>query len=131
MLVSGIMGLATTLIDRLVPNKNQKEKALAELKILETTGELDLLAKQLEVNKVEAGHRSLFVAGWRPSIGWICSIAFAYHFVLQPLIVFVAALNGTVIDLPEFDASAMITVLLGMLGLGGFRTFEKLKGISK
>lgn len=129
--IGGILGIAETLIDRLVPDKHEAEKLKLKLKSKEFEGELKLLQGQLEINKAEATHRSVFVAGWRPSLGWICSAAFAYHYVIQPLVVFIAALNGVEVPLPEFDSSAMITVLLGMLGLGGFRTYEKLKGVTK
>ena len=87
---------------------------------------------QVEVNKAEAGHRSIFVAGWRPFIGWTCGVALAYHFVIAPLITFGAGWAGTPIpDLPTFDMDSLMTVLLGMLGLGGMRTFEKAKGLAK
>jgi len=82
---------------------------------------------QLEVNKVEAGHTSLFVAGWRPFIGWTCGVALCYHFVLQPFLTFLLFSFGQPMDLPQFDMSTLTTILLGMLGLGGMRSFEKVK----
>ena len=79
-----------------------------------------------------AQHRSIFVAGWRPFVGWTCGIALAWHFVLAPLTMFVCAYIGvTIPELPTFDVSSLLTVLMGMLGLGGLRTFEKTKGIAK
>lgn len=85
--------------------------------------------QQIEVNKTEAAHRSVFVAGWRPFIGWVCGTAFAYHFIIQPLLFLALTIAGKDLSaLPEFDISALLTVLGGMLGLGGLRTFEKLKG---
>ena len=89
-------------------------------------------ALQVELNKVEASHRSVFVAGWRPFIGWVCGAGFAYHFVLQPFLLFVVAWVG--VDMPElpvFDMGTLQTVLMGMLGLGGLRTFEKVAGKAK
>ena len=86
-----------------------------------------ILELQTKINEVEAQHRSMFVAGWRPSVGWVCSIAFAYHFVAFPII-------RTIypdVDFPELDTEPLFTVLMGMLGLGGLRTFEKLKGKAK
>ena len=74
----------------------------------------------------------MFKGGWRPCIGWICGVAFGYHFVLQPVIIFVVALIGMEIpDLPEFDMGTLLTVLGGMLGIGGLRTYEKQKGLTK
>ena len=86
---------------------------------------------QIEINKIEAGHRSLFVAGWRPFVGWTCGIAMLYHFLLQPIIVFGLSAAGLSFDLPTFDMGSLMTVLMGMLGLGGLRTFEKTKGVTK
>ena len=86
---------------------------------------------QVEINKIEAGHRSIFVAGWRPFLGWCLSFAMAYHFILQPIAVFSLSIAGLSYDLPQFDMNSLMTVLLGMLGLGGMRTYEKTKGITK
>jgi len=89
-------------------------------------------ALQVELNKVEAKHRSTFVAGWRPFIGWVCGFGFGYHYVLQPFLIFIIAATGAELPkLPEFDMASLMTVLMGMLGLGGLRTFEKLKGKAK
>ena len=79
-----------------------------------------------EVNAAEAQHRSIFVAGWRPFIGWICGLAFAFHYIALPLI-----LTYTDHTPPAFDTNSLFTVLMGMLGLGGLRTYEKLKDKSK
>lgn len=85
-----------------------------------------LIELQAEINKVEAQHRSMFVAGWRPFIGWVCGIAFAFHYIVMPLL-----LAYTDIEVIEFDTNSLFTVLMGMLGLGGLRTYEKLKDKSK
>jgi hypothetical protein len=82
---------------------------------------------QLEVNKVEAGHTSLFVAGWRPFVGWTCGVALCYHFVLQPFLVFLLYSSGYQMDLPVFDMTTLTTILMGLLGLGGLRSYEKVK----
>lgn len=83
----------------------------------------ELIELQTKINEVEAQHRSLFVAGWRPSVGWGCSMAFFYHFVVFPII-------RTIypdVEFPVLDTEPLFTVLLGMLGLGGLRTYEKMK----
>jgi hypothetical protein len=90
------------------------------------------LLAQLEINKAEAASGSLFKGGWRPFVGWICGVALLYHFILTPLILFGVGLSGaTIPPLPEFDMSSLMTVLMGMLGLGGLRTYEKQKGLTK
>lgn len=87
---------------------------------------------QLEVNKAEAAHKSIFVAGWRPFIGWVCGFALLWHFILNPFLYTVLSLFGyNEINLPEFDFAQLSTILMGMLGLGGLRTFEKTKGVSR
>lgn len=134
-----LLPIAEKLIDHFVPDPEQKAKALLELKkeenqqaLQEMTLELQAMQAQTNINQEEAKSSSLFVAGWRPFIGWVCGIAFAYHFVMQPLLAFAIANLGTgQVDLPNFDMDALFTVLLGMLGLGGMRSFEKFKGISR
>ena len=87
---------------------------------------------QMAVNQVEASNRSMFVAGWRPFIGWICGSGLLYHYILQPMILFFVALFGAEIpDLPVFDMAELRTILMGMLGLGALRTAEKLGGKAK
>ena len=83
---------------------------------------------QMEVNKVEAGHTSMFVAGWRPFTGWICASAMAYHYILQPFLLFIMASRGVEIQLPNFDMNTMTTLLYGLLGMSGMRSWEKVKG---
>jgi len=84
-----------------------------------------------EINKEEARSRNIFVAGWRPFVGWTCGMALAYTYVIQPILIFGLAHFGYWVDLPPLDMSTMMPVLLGMLGLGGLRSFEKYKGVSK
>ena len=85
----------------------------------------------LNFNKIEA-KGNWFQSSWRPLVGWVCAIAFAWHFVIQSLLVFAFTYAGAEVpDLPEFDMSALLTVLGGLLGLGSLRTFEKTRGINK
>ena len=88
---------------------------------------MELVKVQSEINKMEAQHRSIFVAGWRPFIGWICGLALAYNFIIRDLIAWVSP------DImpPAIQMDQLITILLGMLGLGGLRTFEKIKDKTK
>ena len=125
------------LIDKIWPDPEQANKAKIKLMELHQTGELatlaaetDLAKGQQAINTIEAGHKSLFVAGWRPFIGWTCGCAFAYHFIAQPILLFVFAIFGIKVDLPVFEMTALLTVLGGILGIGGLRTVEKLKKVS-
>jgi len=115
-IVGKLIDKVTDNVDRFTLDKEEKAKLIAEIN-----------KAQLEVNKVEAGHTSKFVSGWRPFTGWICATAMAYHFILQPLLTFVLYTFGNEVVLPTFDMTTLTTVLLGMLGLGGMRSFEKVK----
>jgi hypothetical protein len=123
----------TGLLDKFIEDKDQKAQLAHELATMADRHAQDLALAQIEVNKAEAASGSLFKGGWRPAVGWICAVAFAYHFVLQPVLgVCACAFNVTCIpDLPQFDMTSLMTVLMGMLGLGGLRTYEKKQGIAK
>lgn len=117
---------------RFLPEDKEK-RAAAEREIKEKL--TDSLAKidlaQLDINKTEAAHRSLFVAGWRPAVGWTCTAALAYSYVLEPILTFGLAQAGYLVDLPAVDMSQMMPVLMGLLGLGSLRSWEKVKGVTK
>lgn len=131
-LLPALLPAVTDVIGRFLPEDKQK-KAEAERQIeaslMEHLAKIDVA--QLGINKQEAAHRSVFVAGWRPFIGWTCGIALAYNYVLQPILIFALAQTGHLMDLPAMDLNEIMPVLMGMLGLGGLRTFEKFKGVSK
>ena len=131
-MLSALLGPATQLLDKFVEDKDKKNELAHEIATMAERHAQELAKGQLDINKEEAKHRSIFVSGWRPSVGWVCSIAMAYHFVIQPLIVFGVTVAGVEIpELPKFDMNSLMTVLMGMLGLGGLRTFEKTKGLTK
>ena len=131
-MIQALIGPVSGLLDKFIEDKDQKAKLAHDLATMAERHAQELAKGQLEINKAEAQHRSLFVAGWRPFIGWTCGVALAYHFVLAPLILFGAGWAGASIpELPTFDMDSLMTVLLGMLGLGGMRTFEKAKGLTK
>ena len=113
--VAGIIDKVADKIDDFTLDKAEKAQLIQEIN-----------KAQLEVNKVEAGQQGLLVR-WRPFLGWVLSIAFAYHFVLQPFLIFILASFGKQVVLPTFDMGTLSTVLMGMLGLGGLRTYEKVK----
>jgi hypothetical protein len=131
-MLQALIGPVTGLLDKFIEDKDQKARLAHEIATMAEKHGHEAAMAQVDVNKAEAQHRSIFVAGWRPFIGWTCGIALAYHFILNPVILFGASVAGFELpDLPEFDMQSLMTVLLGMLGLGGMRTFEKAKGLTK
>jgi hypothetical protein len=131
-MIQALIGPVTGLLDKFVEDKDQKNALAHEIATLAEKQAHQAALAQVEVNKEEAKSRSVFVAGWRPFIGWTCGVALAYHFVLAPIIIFGTTVFGVQIpELPVFDMDSLMTVLLGMLGLGGLRTYEKSKGLTK
>jgi len=131
-MLQALIGPVTGLLDKFIEDKDQKNALAHEIATMAEKQAHEAALAQVEVNKAEAQHKSIFVAGWRPFIGWTCGVALAYHFVVAPLILFGVSVSGTEIPgLPAFDMDSLMTVLLGMLGLGGLRTYEKQKGLTK
>ena len=131
-MLQALIGPVTGLLDKFIPDADQKAKLAHEIATMSEKHHQEALLAQLEINKAEAQSGSLFKGGWRPAVGWTCAIAFLYHFILKDLIIFGCAIAGVVLpDLPEFDMGTLLTVLGGMLGIGGLRTYEKQKGLTK
>jgi hypothetical protein len=131
-MLSKLIGPVTGLLDKFIEDKDQRAALAHEIATMSERHAQELALSQIEVNKAEAASSSIFKGGWRPAIGWVCASAFAYHFVLQPVIVFIVLAAGVELPpLPEFDMASLMTVMMGMLGLGGLRTYEKQKGITK
>jgi len=124
--VSTLLEIGGKVLDRVLPDPAQQAAAKLELMKLQQNGELAQIIGQMEINKVEAASSSLFVSGWRPSVGWVCSAGFAVQFIIGPLAEWGAALAGHPVKFPQMDTGTMMPLLLGMLGLGGLRTAEKL-----
>lgn len=131
-MIQALIGPVTGLLDKFIEDKDQKAKLAHEIATMSERHMQDQIMGQLEINKAEAQHKSIFVAGWRPFLGWCLSFAMAWHFVLAPVTMFVCSYFGVEIpELPTFDMDSLMTVLLGMLGLGGLRTVEKIKKVTK
>ncbi len=111
------------ILDKLVADKDLKIKLSHEIE----KEIISLNRAQLEVNKVEAKHSNIFVAGWRPFIGWICGLSIAYHFILEPVIQYILIINNINFNTPEFDFSQLSTIVMAMLGMSTLRTYEKTK----
>ena len=131
-LLPSVLPAVTDIVGRFLPEDKEKRAAAEreiEKQLATHLAKIDIA--QLEISKQEAAHRSIFVAGWRPFIGWSCGFAMCYAYIIQPITVFILAQTGNLVDLPTLDLSEMMPVLLGMLGLGGLRSFEKYKKVSK
>ena len=115
--------LASGLIDRFFPNKTEQEKQQMAAAVM-------IIQGQLDTNKEEAKNPSVFVSGWRPFIGWVCGSACAWNWIGLPIAVFFAKALGYAVDLHPADLMEMMPILMGMLGLGGLRTVEKIQGVA-
>lgn len=126
MLFDSIAGLVDTVVKRIWPDASEVEQA--KLEALKVALEAEMAIH--ETNKAEAQHPSIFVAGWRPFIGWICGIGLAYQFLLQPLASWVSTMAEIPVP-PVIDLGSLIALLGGMLGLGVARTAEGMKGVKR
>jgi len=131
-MLQNLIGPVADILDKFIEDKDQKARLSHEIATMAQRHAQEQVLAQLEVNKQEASHRNLWVAGWRPFVGWTCGAAMAWHFILLPVTLFITSFVGFEIpQLPAFDMDSLMTVLLGMLGLGGLRTFEKSKGLAR
>jgi roadblock/LC7 domain-containing protein len=118
--LTALVGPVSAILDKVIPDKDLREKLSHEIATMADKQ----MSAQIEVNKVEASHKSLFVAGWRPAIGWICGLALLYSTIVSPIL-------GIWFTVPAVDTSLLTTVLMGMLGLGTLRTVEKIQKVSR
>jgi phenylpyruvate tautomerase PptA (4-oxalocrotonate tautomerase family) len=131
-LLGKLVDPVSNILDKVVEDKDQKAKLAHEIATMAERHAQELARGQIEINKEEAKSRNIFIAGWRPFVGWTCGLALFWHFLGLPVTLFVTGwFNLQHPPLPEFDMQSLMTVLLGMLGLGGMRTFEKFKGVTK
>lgn len=130
-MIHNLVGPVADLIGKFVQDKDEKARLAHEIATLAEKQANELAIAQTAVNKQEAAHRSVFVAGWRPFIGWTCGVSLCWHFVLVPMLMWVDAWVGLGFTPVRFDMDSLTTILMGMLGLGGLRTYEKTKGVSR
>lgn len=122
--VSAGFDLVKTAVNKIWPDKTEQEKQ-------ELANAFALVNGQLEINKVEAASPSLFVSGWRPAVGWVCTIGLAMQFMIAPLITWGTIVVNHPVVLPPLDMAVLITMLGGLLGIGGLRTFEKVNSVDR
>ena len=128
--ISAALGLGTALINKLFPDPIQAADAKLKLLELQQSGELATMTAQTDINKQEAANSSVFVSGWRPAIGWVCALALAYQYLFKPLLTWGATVAGY--NLPPMVGldDNLWQLMMGMLGMGGLRTFEKIQGVA-
>jgi len=130
-MLEALIAPVTGLLDKFIPDADERSRLAHEISTLAERHAQELAKAQIAVNKEEAKSSSLFVSGWRPAVGWVCVSGMAFNFICVPLGNFICGLSGVDVLLPALDLSEMLPVLMGMLGLGGLRTFEKLKGVHR
>ena len=136
--LTAALDVGKSLIEKIWPDPVKQSQEIRKLEELHQKGDLavlnaevQLLLGQINVNAAEANHKSIFVAGWRPFVGWVCGFGLLYASVIEPLMRFIATVNDYTGTFPVLDTTITMQVLLGMLGLGLMRTKEKEKGTHK
>ena len=129
--LGSLIDVVGKVLDKVLPDPKARAEALQKLEDLRQSGDLAIIAGQVDINKIEAGSADPFTSRWRPFIGWVCGAALAFQLVVGPLIVWGTALAGHPVAVPAMQTELLTTLLIGMLGLGGMRTVEKLQGVAK
>ena len=121
--IGAVADLAKSVVDRIWPDKTEEEK-------MQLAAAMSVVQGQLDANKAEAGSASIFVSGWRPAVGWVCVLAFAWNMIGLSIAKVVLGLINHPLQISPADLSEMMPILIGMLGLGGLRTVEKINGVA-
>jgi len=128
--LTAVLDLGGKIIDKLFPDPAQKAAATLKLMELQQSGDLAIIAGQIDLNKIEAANPNMFISGWRPFVGWVCAAGLAMQFLVGPLLAWGSTLMGHPVVLPPLDMGTLMTLLVGLLGLGGMRTVEKLNNVA-
>ena len=123
-IVASLVGPVTGLLDKFIEEKDQKARLSHEIATLAEKQSHEALKGQLEINKMEAAHKSLFVAGWRPAIGWICALGLLYNTIIVNLL-------GIWLEVDPVDTTLLVPVMMGLLGLGAMRSYEKVNQVAR
>ena len=126
-----LVGAISPLLDKFIPDADQRNKLAHEIATMTQRQAHEIAKAQIEVNKTEASHKSLFVSGWRPAVGWVCCVGLGCNYLFIPMANFVLVLSNSSVTVPALDLSGMMPVLMGMLGLGVMRSYEKVNGVSR
>ena len=123
-IVASLVGPVTGLLDKFIEDKDQKARLSHEIATLAEKQSHEALKGQREINKMEAAHKSLFVAGWRPAIGWICALGLLYNTIIVNLL-------GIWLEVDPVDTTLLVPVMMGLLGLGAMRSYEKVNQVAR
>jgi len=126
-----LIGPVTGLLDKFIADADERNRLAHEIATLAERQAHEIAKAQIAVNREEATSHSIFVAGWRPATGWICAVGLATNYLLVPVCNFIFTITESPITVPPLDLSEMMPVLLGMLGLGSLRTYEKTQGVAR
>lgn len=130
-LISSLVAPVSGLLDKFIEDKDQRALLAHEIATLAEKQAQERMVEQVKTNQIEAAHQSMFVAGWRPAVGWVCALAMLLNFILIPFINLGMDLAGLDIRLDLIEMETMMPVLLGMLGLGGMRSYEKARNVAR
>ena len=130
-MIDKLIGPVTGLLDKFIEDKDQKARLAHDLATMADQHAQELAKGQLAINLAESKHKSLFVSGWRPALGWVAVLGMFGNYITIPFTNFVLALLEIDIIIPLIPLETMMPIVMGMLGLGGLRTFEKHKGVHK
>ena len=130
-IIQSLIGPVTGILGKYIEDKDKRNALAHEIATMASRQAQELAKAQIETNQKEATHKSMFVSGWRPAVGWVCVLGMAGNFLAIPMANFALALSGSEIVIPLIDLSTMMPVLIGMLGLGTLRTVEKTKGVQR
>jgi|TARA_R100000353_G_scaffold102771_1_gene74331 hypothetical protein len=123
-IVASLVGPVTGLLDKFIEDKDQKAKLAHEIATMSEKHSQEAMLAQLEINKAEAATGSLFIGGWRPCIGWICAFGLLYNTIIVNIL-------GIWVAVPEVDTTLLVPVMMGMLGLGAMRSYEKVNKVAR
>ena len=123
-IVASLVGPVAGLLDKFIEDKDQKARLSHEIATLAEKQSHEALKGQLEINKMEAAHKSLFVTGWRPAIGWICALGLLYNTIIVNLL-------GIWLEVDPVDTTLLVPVMMGLLGLGAMRSYEKVNQVAR
>lgn len=130
-LISSLVAPVSGLLDKFIEDKDQRALLAHEIATLAEKQAQEQIVGQIKTNQIEAAHQSMFVAGWRPAVGWVCALAMLLNFILIPFINLGMEFAGADIRLDLIEMDTMMPVLLGMLGLGGMRSYEKARSVAR